>query len=193
MPTLTNMLTNPGFASNLNDWNGLQDSWSAGRLALLATARYQNSNQRLNLTSGHKYYHRSTLEATSASNAAYSGLNGYFGTYCWLQAANTPTMVSNITAATATATVGFIAIGENRASGFNTMYADNCMVVDLTAAYGAGSEPDKATCDAWPFFADTVVDAADSLLAKITESASVETGFTLTAVQDGTHIDLSWT
>jgi hypothetical protein len=34
--------------------------------------------------------------------------------------------------------------------------------------------------------------ASDSLLLKITESAALDTGFALTAVQDGTHIDLSW-
>ncbi|MDD4775159.1 MAG: hypothetical protein PHG75_01510 [Syntrophomonas sp.] len=76
------------------------------------------------------------------------------------------------------------------------VWARNCAINDIAiSGSGPGYYSDGSTVDAqstgWTSGAPRT--AADSLLVKITESASVETGFTLTAVQDGTHIDLSWT
>lgn len=44
----------------------------------------------------------------------------------------------------------------NNAFIAGTIYIDGVMLLDLTAAFGAGFEPDKDTCDKFPYFADTL-------------------------------------
>lgn len=200
MPTLTNLMTNPSFSSN--DFTG----WTSGsltsraidtggdgfRAGIVASAQSGRLYQAVTgLTTGHQYYFRATLFAPN-TNLGYCGIQGK--TYLWLATANTPEVLSSIYAATATShTVQF---ADYRASGWDTIYGDRFMLVDLTAAYGAGGEPDKATCDAWPFFETTwdtpeAKSATDTLLVKLTETA-IATSIVLTATKDGAHIDLSW-
>lgn len=57
-----------------------------------------------------------------------------------------------------------------------TVYVSYALMVDLTAEYGAGNEPELATCDAWDWWDG--------------EQGTIPV---LTASQHGTHIDISWT
>jgi len=195
MPTLTNMVTNPSFSTNnFTGWTSgsltsraIDTGGDGYRAGIVASAQSGRLYQTISgLTVGSKYYFRGTLLAPS-TDQAYCGIN--LG-YLWLAAANVEEVLSTIY--TASATSHNVQFADYRTSGWDAIYGDQFMLVDLTAAYGAGHEPDLATCDAWDFFTGTIVDASDSLLLKITESAALDTGFALTAVQDGIHIDLSW-
>jgi hypothetical protein len=156
--TLANLVSNPSFDSSFTGWTSgsltsrtIDSGGDGARAAIVASAQSGRLYQAVTgLTTGHQYYFRATLFAPN-TNLGYCGIQGK--TYLWLAAANTPEVLSSIYAATATShTVQF---ADYRASGWDAIYGDNFMLVDLTAAYGAGNEPAKATCDAWSYFTGT--------------------------------------
>lgn len=156
--TLANLMSNPSFDSSFTGWTSgtitsrtIDSGGDGARAAIVASAQSGRLYQVVTgLTTGHQYYFRATLFAPN-TNLGYCGIQGK--TYLWLAAANTPEVLSSIYAATATShTVQF---ADYRASGWDAIYGDNFMLVDLTAAYGAGNEPAKATCDAWSYFTGT--------------------------------------
>jgi hypothetical protein len=199
VPTLTNLMTNPSFSSNdFTGWtsgsltsraidNG-GDGYRAGIVAAAQSGRLYQA--KTGLTVGRKYYFRATMLGPT-TDQVYCGINI---SYQWVSAPNSEEVLSAIY--TATATSHTVQFADYRASGWDAIYGDRFILVDLTAAYGAGGEPDKATCDAWPFFETTwdtpeAKSATDTLLVTLTETA-IATSIVLTATKDGAHIDLSW-
>ena len=48
-----------------------------------------------------------------------------------------------------------------------TIWVDGAMLIDLTACFGSGNEPDKTFCDALPFFTGTMLYPPISARAKV--------------------------
>ena len=92
---------------------------------------------------GHSYYFRAKVK-TSIANKIRIGFNSVYSTYH--TGGSTYQILSNIKPS-ASATSLNISLYDTRTSAWDNVYWDDIMVIDLTAIFGAGNEPDKTWCD----------------------------------------------
>lgn len=162
---LTNLLSNGGFEADTSGWTGsltlsrqaLSPShgevgaWYARNTGTVNGAHYFQRSAALAVVSGRRYYLRCQ---TAIATAGYGNVVQFYNTATALAAG-----VSSITLSTAnvwslydaiwTANTTSLTLRVNHSGGngnqTRTGWLDNVMVIDLTAAYGAGLEPDLAT------------------------------------------------
>lgn len=164
--SLTNLITDPTFDSN--NWSISPDSTRAkyGNKSLKLTGTtgttevVTTNKNTMNLDNTHKYYGRFE---------AYPTVAGLTGGIYWpiaepsfndgtsLGAANQWNIVSSINTRTSftSGNQSYRLDFNNNNTAANVWY-DGVMMIDLTAAFGAGNEPDKTWCDNnIPFFEGT--------------------------------------
>jgi prepilin-type N-terminal cleavage/methylation domain-containing protein len=147
---LQNLVTNGDFSNGVTGWNlsGAPQiiSTTGGYVTMLADTRDEGLIQYLTVVSGDTYYWR----FNAISSKAATGDGPY-------------TFISNITNFTtkwiinsqqsysyvgpATSTSANIYLRDYRTVGFDNYSFGNFVLVDLTASFGAGNEPTKATMD----------------------------------------------
>lgn len=138
---MTNMVSNGDFSGGTTGWGGSGMSVSGGRLVVNNPSAYTGTSQAVGATIiGNKYYFAATVEG---------GTSIYYG--C------TNFGPGGILPGTGVQRVSMLATAfqtNQRMWGFYsttapvTFYVDNVVLVNLTAAFGAGSEPTKAQMDA---------------------------------------------
>lgn len=146
-PNVRNLVTNGNFANGATGWGAIFANillTEKNILQFIASgangrAKQGNTNEQL---VGHKIYRSGLIKATSnlvgigegsASSKSHSG-NGMFERLSYIS-----TWASFSIA---------IAVVDTRTSGWDTIYVSNLIAIDLTATFGAGKEPNLATCDA---------------------------------------------
>jgi len=170
---LTNLIPNPSFETTA-DWSGLTRSttyadfgqYSSRLGSTSGTGTYINTVKPTKPpVKGHKYYGRhylrTTTNVTTADNRFElyagdgAGLNFVFGN----NGGNHPQwdMESKIiTLTTLASAASNYSIRNFTVNASNYVYCDGLMLIDLTAAFGAGNEPSKEWCDrVIPFFEGT--------------------------------------
>lgn len=159
IPVLKNLLANSDFSNGTSSWNGINATIAneSGRVAITATAQYGGGRQTVSLTAGRVYFLAGTVEHPSA--ALYLVALGIAGS----TAVTTSTAQTRLSSRFTAPTTGSVDVGINdsTASSWVKGWADNAILIDLTAAFGAGLEPTKAEMDAYmarytnSWFADT--------------------------------------
>lgn len=149
--TLTNLVSNGNFVNGTTGWAavGATGFTVASNIATFtATVQTGNINQNISIINGHKYYMCTTVMSSGAGNleiAIYDNL-AYFVDSSFAIPTSL-TFKSAYGTATNTAT-GVVKIMDSRASGWTQVSVKNVVLLDLTAAYGAGLEPTQAQMDA---------------------------------------------
>lgn len=153
--TLKNLVKNGSFENNLTNWSmnpgGSSSYWSSTSVAKFGSKSYYRHPsgliknyllQSINWTQNHKYYYFAygycTTQQTLACDVTNRG-NGFkisVGNKQWTKGGNVFT--ANFS--------GSNTISINYAESTGYVYVDGITVVDLTAAFGAGNEPDSTWC-----------------------------------------------
>lgn len=117
-------------------------------VAFIATFQYGVFRQVLPFVDGHKYYFSGSVKASS-SNVKFGLWSNYGGYQISHSGGGQFEKLSNIgTYVDATmSTQKNIFIGDNSPSGWKEVRGKELLLIDLTALFGAGNEPDKAWCD----------------------------------------------
>ena len=155
--TLQNIIPNSSFEEDA-DWTGVNYDTSqhlyGERSSRLAGTTVTRSSAVTTPIVGHKYYGRTYLKSTGTIGAADDrfeisagdgpGLNFVFGH----NNGNFPdwTMLSSIQDVTVVNGTSYV-VRNFVVSAQNTCWTDGLMILDLTAAFGAGNEPTKEWCD----------------------------------------------
>lgn len=160
---LTNLLSNGGFEADTSGWTGSLTlsrqalspshgevgSWYARNTGTVNGAHYLQRSAALTVVNGRRYY----LRCRAATATAQYGYTIQF--YNTATALAQGVVSANLTTAwslydaiwTANTTSLTLRVNYSGGNGNQTRtgWLDNVMIIDLTAAYGAGSEPDLAT------------------------------------------------
>ncbi|MDF2948157.1 MAG: hypothetical protein K0R07_167 [Sedimentibacter sp.] len=144
-----NMIKNGNFATTDN-WStsNATRSVSGNVLTMLASAQYGNVySYGLSEIAGHKYY--ASIDVKSDSNSVCLN-DSYSSTevLTYHTGSNQYEKLSKLfTSTTTKSSSAMFNVQDRRSSGWTNVYTKNARMVDLTAIYGAGNEPDLATCD----------------------------------------------
>jgi lysophospholipase L1-like esterase len=140
-----NLISNGDFSNGTTGWGITAASFSVvnGEMVLLATATGGFVSQTIpgGTVVGRKYYGRAKIKSTS--NKVRLALGGTLSKYT--SGLNVYEYLSAVH--TATGTGHNINIQDGRSSGWDNVYIDNVLVVDLTATFGAGKEPSATEMD----------------------------------------------
>jgi len=153
MYTLGQMLSNGNFANGFAGWSALNagtPTVSGGVCTFTATVAngviYEGDRS---VISDHEYYGKAGTKPTTGTTNVRIRL--YDTATDNIIAATAPTTdwqtLSGVVTATATANAQFM-VKDSRASGWDAVRVKNCMLIDLTKAFGAGNEPTAAEMDA---------------------------------------------
>ena len=180
--TLTNLINNADFSDGTNNWTssgGVSLSAAGGEITMVSTAETATTGHYLlskafksAIAVGHKVYARCTcktdLYIDGVLNTATYTQNPFRPLTSAAQAVGATLnrtgtnqreflTMSEIFETTAVASIvrSQIIVASSLLTGTATTIKE-VMIIDLTAAYGAGNEPDKAYLDALPFFANTI-------------------------------------
>lgn len=162
--SLTNIIPNSSFEQSANWSNVVYDTaefYQGSRSSKLGPGTVvTTSTQVTTPIIGHKYYGRSYIKSQGDIQPQDCRFELYAGdgaglnfVFAWNQG-NFPdwTMQSSIVTVNAVNGASYI-IRNFVVSAINPCWTDCLMIVDLTAAFGTGNEPDKAWCDAnLPYF-----------------------------------------
>jgi len=153
--TATNLVKNGNFNNGVTNWTNYNSNFVAnnGVAEFTATSKYgEATSNKINLIIGNKYYVKTRLRLTTLTDKVTVGLcriNGLlFPPIKPLEQTTDWQSVSGIvTVNSLYNTNNRFYIKDSRDSGFDTIYIDDVMVIDLTATFGAGNEPTKEQCD----------------------------------------------
>lgn len=162
---LTNMISDPSFENN--GWSINNDNTRSryGNNSLKMNGTTSNAEvtvsnkSTMNINNTHKYYGRFEAYPTIAGKTG--GFNWPSGGYSFndgtsLGATNKWNIVSGVNTRTSWSGNYSYRVDFNHNNSASTAWYDGAMMVDLTAAFGAGNEPSKEWCDAnIPYFEGT--------------------------------------
>ena len=135
---------------NITGWSNWQGnpSYSSGWCMTYMTAQYGMVYQTLPTVTGNSYWFAADIQCASATNSTikYLGMaSAGGGEYDNISTATTAiTRLSGIRIATTTSEN--VRVTDEAAASWTTWWFDNVVVVDLTAAFGAGNEPTLSEC-----------------------------------------------
>ena len=178
--SLTNLVKNPSFEGSTN-WSNLTDTTPvtgvkrSGSYSMRFGQATTNGIHTMSTQTfgtpilNHKYYGRIYWYSTTAAKISMryevflgdaQGANLLLFTYGGNVPANTWTAFSGIKSITTSTYLNQTWTIRNFTYSTSTygtyVYADDAMIIDLTAAFGAGNEPDVSWCDSnIPYFAST--------------------------------------
>lgn len=146
---MTNLVTNSDFSNGTTGWSSI-DVVNNGVAEKTNTAQYQSMSFTIaNPTSlrGHKVYAKALIKSDSALvsmtisdgiglSSKHSSGSNQFESLSVIHTINVTT--NNV----------FCRIQDSRASGWTRYYADNVIMLDLTAIFGNGNEPSLSEIDA---------------------------------------------
>lgn len=164
---LTNIIPNGSFEQD-TDWTGVvydtAEHYQGSRSSKLGTGTVVNTTGQVTTpVVGHKYYGRSCIKSQGDIQPQDCRFELYAGDGAGLNfvfaynQGNFPdwTMQSSVVAVDAVNGASYV-IRNFVVDAVNPCWTDCLMIVDLTAAFGAGREPDQAWCDAnIPYFDGT--------------------------------------
>jgi len=148
MLPMTNVVPNGDFDAPLTGWEGLATiSITSGQLSVARGAGAGPvpaiAYRRLTAASGHVFYAAATITDGTASTGFRAG-HVWDGAIAYPASAAATRLSHRWTAGASDETVAFV---DNREVGQPAFFGDKVLAIDLTATYGAGSEPTKATMD----------------------------------------------
>lgn len=199
--TVPNIVANGNFANGIAGWTGATLSVVGGLCVYTPTAQYQGAKRDiLNFAQykGHKLYFAADLKTDVTNN--YLLLNdGIDQTLVSHVGDNVLRRLSDIRTIDVNAIQLYVKIQDFRTSGWTQTQCDNFVVIDLTAMFGAGNEPNKATCDKmFPSYIDgtqsvgdvTVTSTGKNILPLAVGSGTLN-GLTISS--DGNEITINGT
>lgn len=152
--TLTNKLGTDG--NFINSAGGLGSGWGtfqAGVLSVLnniqhytATAQYGQVSHGISAVNTHKYY-GCVFFKSSSNTVTFEMRDGAFPTNVVANSGNNNFEFASILLTASSTNTGNIKVVDSRASGWNEIQFKLVVVLDLTAIFGVGKEPTKATMD----------------------------------------------
>lgn len=159
---LTNLIPNSSFEQN-TDWSAVvystEQAMYGSRSSQLSGTTVTSAPLPLPIA-GHKYYGRTYIKSDGNIGAADNRFEYFAGDGVglnWIFARNDGnfpdwTMLSSIQSVDVVNGTSYV-VRNFVVSAQNTCWTDGLMILDLTASFGAGNEPDKAWCDAnIPYF-----------------------------------------
>jgi hypothetical protein len=142
-----NLVTNGNFNNGTLGWVGTSVTGftvSNNVASFTATATNGLIGQNINMIINHIYYLKVSINSTSTLvNFNIAGLGGSYS-----DGSGTYKTVSRVLTWTPATGSWQASVKDTRTSGWNVIYVQNIMVVDLSATFGVGSEPSQAWCDA---------------------------------------------
>jgi len=164
--TLTNLITDASFEESNWAANGTPDTTYAkyGNKSLKITGNTSArevtvpNKTNISLNSSHKYYARYEIYHTGATGSAglyWPIAEPYMFEGQSLGSANQWNIVGNVNnrSSFTSTTSGQLRVDFNNNNAAGTVWYDGVMLIDLTAAFGAGNEPSTAWCNSnIPFF-----------------------------------------
>lgn len=148
--SLTNLLTNGNF-DGTTGWgsNGTTFSVSGNEATMLADTQYDTVYRiDVPITNTHKYYYCGWIKSDSAQTGILFGNNAGSLAFAYSAGSGDYEFVSNIyTAINTTDYARMDALCDLRPSGWTTLKAKYISIIDITSAFGAGYEPNKAQMD----------------------------------------------
>jgi hypothetical protein len=145
---LRNLVTNGDFSSGTTGWTASGGTRTAvnNELTLLATAQYGKVYQLYpSMAMNHKYFFKVKVKATSNLVKVVMADDTNYGSYVTTHSGsgNYETLSGIGTTATAVDTTkSKFCIRDTRTSGWDNVYVKEYVVLDLTALFGSGNEPD---------------------------------------------------
>lgn len=174
---LNNLVKNSNFNST-NDWitSGNSFSVKTNIASIQAVWQFGGITQAIKYNIGHTYYFR--VDSNTLTTSPYFGIHkilGYDifniagdGTNNWRSDSRIFTCPSD-----ANSTFG-VHICDAASANWQTFYCANVLLVDLTACFGFGNEPDQAWCDAnIPYFASEMTFSFPDTTEKTTNFVDV--------------------
>lgn len=152
--TLENLLANWDFSDGTDNWTAFNLSdFDVTDCIASGTATAQNAYMKQALGSytqykGHKIYCRLKAKSTSSSVRAICD-DGASETYCSHCGNADFKNLSLIHTVSDTASYLELRLQDDRAEAWDDIYLDQAVMIDLTACFGKGNEPDPAAMDAW--------------------------------------------
>lgn len=147
MPLLVNLLTNSDFSNGTTGWIGSNATVTnvSNEGVMLASAVSGFVAQLVSHTAGRRYYFSLTVRGTTAGALLRVNVAG-LGEVIFA----TTTAAQRVTTAyTASSTASYPArVLDTRSTGWDNIYLDSAVLIDLTACFGAGKEPSKDEMDA---------------------------------------------
>ena len=150
MLPMTNVVPNGDFDAPLTGWDWEGDATISITSGQLSVARGAGAGpvptiayRRLTAASGHVFYAAATITDGTASTGFRAG-HVWDGATAYPASAAATRLSHRWTAGASDETVTFV---DNREVGQPAFFGDKVLAIDLTATYGAGSEPTKATMD----------------------------------------------
>lgn len=179
---LKNLVKNGDFVNGIDGWSFVGSSGSVAneQLQFTAVTQWGYSSTTVNMVNGHAYYLRGDI--TSISNVTTLSVDNVGAVLH--DGSGKKTLKNVFTWPNATGNFP-LNILDNRASGWTEISADNIMLFDLTAAFGAGNEPILAEMDAMLQYYPRVLEY--SSLKGVYESGSNANGYYI-KFDDGTMI-----
>ena len=145
----SNIIVNSDFKNTIvgiGGWsnNVVNSAIVDGALRVLASAQWASIRQQVPFIDGHIYYLGGYCKGHGWVGLEVSGTASVAG----VLSESSFVMTSVLYTATATET-RYINLLDNRPSGWDYYYAKKIFLYDLTAAYGAGNEPEKSIVDSY--------------------------------------------
>ena len=156
--TATNLITNGSFESTIYDSTNIKSSTDYsvfGSKSLKAIGKNYNYIDITDISTpiNHIFYVTGYTYVKSLSSGGYamqeiySTCNSDYNLPSWHYFSITNGWQRNSSIGTSTCAISFFRIGLWNNSVTDVAYFDNFMIIDLTATFGSGNEPDKDWCD----------------------------------------------
>lgn len=146
-----NLINNGNFANGTTGWLDFNSSMniSEGICTFIALQRFGGIRKSINSNyiNGHKYYISSRIKLSTSHNQCYIYMDDGVTTPTFKCEPTTDWQVfDNIINWSSSGSQKFIMVRDYRVSGWDEIKVDYLMLIDLTATFGAGNEPNIIDC-----------------------------------------------
>ena len=174
---LNNLIKNSNFSST-SDWTNNNSSFSVSNHVASITAKSQHGGllQTVKYNIGHIYYFR--MDNKTSTDTPYFGFHRILGydIFAFMGDGSNNWRTDSIIfpcPSKVDSTFG-LHLSDSASSGWQTFNCRNILLIDLTACFGFGNEPDQAWCDAnIPYFASEMTFSFPDTTEKTTNFVDV--------------------
>lgn len=174
---LNNIIKNSNFSST-SDWTNNNSSFSVSNhvASITAKGQYGGLLQTVKYNIGHIYYFR--MDNKTSTDTPYFGFHRILGydIFAFMGDGSNNWRTDSIIfpcSSKVDSTFG-LHLSDSASSGWQTFNCRNILLIDLTACFGFGNEPDQAWCDAnIPYFASEMTFSFPDTTGKTTNFVDV--------------------
>lgn len=174
---LNNLIKNSNFSST-SDWTNNNSLFSVSNhvASITAKSQYGGLLQTVKYNIGHIYYFR--MDNKTSTDTPYFGFHKILGydIFAFIEDGSNSWRTDSIIfpcPSKVDSTFG-LHLGDSASSGWQTFNCRNILLIDLTACFGFGNEPDQAWCDAnIPYFVSEMTFSFPDTIEKTTNFVDV--------------------